>query len=396
MIAPGFLGFRPDDSTIPGFIQHSFTKGILMKIFGRVGKTVLFGLTTCFALALAQANTNKKNSSNIFTWKNFESDLAGVARHVDPNLVNPWGMALSSSGTIWVADNGTGVATAYNNVDGNPAPSATSPLVVTIPASASNTEGANPTGIVSNPTAFFNVTKDAISAPSIFIFVSEDGVISGWNPQLDGTNAIVAVDNGADEAIYKGVTLGVASGNNFLYVTNFHSGHVEIYDQNFMRVDTATSFADANIPAGYAPFGIRNFGGRIYVTYALQDADQEDDVPGPGNGFINVFDTSGNLIQRLVSNGALNAPWGLAIVQGAFGKFQSALLVGNFGDGQINAYDPITGAFVGTPKQLDRTPLAFDGLWDLLFFNNNLFFTAGIADEEHGLFGAVRVATKHD
>src|SRR2546428_10328513 len=200
---------------------------IIMKIPCTLKKTVLFILSTCVALSIAWANnnTNSNKNNNNFTWRNLESDIAGVARHVDPNLINPWGMALSSSNTIWVNDNGTGVATVYN-LDGTRAPSATSPLVVTIPASASNTEGANPTGIVSNATSFFMVTKNANSLPSVFIFVSEDGSISGWNPTLDATNAILAVDNGATGAVYKGATLATATtvgaAPNVLNVTHFH------------------------------------------------------------------------------------------------------------------------------------------------------------------------------
>jgi uncharacterized protein (TIGR03118 family) len=361
-----------------------------MKIPCTLKKTILVVLSTCFALSMAWANNNSTSSNrnnNVFTWRNLESDIAGVARHVDPNLINPWGMALSSSNTIWVNDNGTGVATVYN-LDGT-----AGSLVVTIPASASNTEGANPTGIVSNPTSFFKVTKNANSLPSVFIFVSEDGSISGWNPTLDSTNAILAVDNGASDAVYKGATLGAASGHNFLFVTNFHSGHVETYDENFLPVNPG-GFADPTIPADFAPFGIRNFNGQIFVTYAERNpANPDDDLAGPGNGFINVFDTSGNFIRRLVSNDRLNAPWGLEMVS-SFGKFKNALLVGNFGDGRINAYDPTTGTFLGTPKMQDKTILAFDGLWDLLFVNNGLFFTAGIADEEHGLFGLIHLGNQ--
>jgi uncharacterized protein (TIGR03118 family) len=344
----------------------------------------VISLSTTFARADATTNSNKSNTNN-FNWKNLQSDIAGVARHVDPNLINPWGMALSSSNTIWVNDNGAGVSTVYN-----PDGTATS-LVVTIPPSASNTGGANPTGIVFNGTANFPVTKAGVTLPGVFIFVSEDGSISGWNPTLDATNAILAVDNGATGAVYKGATLGSASGHNFLFVTNFHSGHVEIYNENFVRVDTASTFADATLPAGYAPFGIRLFNGQIYVTYALQDASMHDDVPGPGNGFINVFDTSGTFVARLVSNGKLNAPWGMAFSTTGFGKFKNALLVGNFGDGRINAYDATIGTFLGTPRGAppDRDVLAFDGLWDLVLLNGGLYFSAGIADEEHGLFGVI-------
>src|SRR5262249_51416848 len=266
-----------------------------------------------FTVASARADT--------YSWTNFQSDIPGVAQHTDSNLVNPWGMAVGSSGTIWVSDNGTGVSTLYNQ-DGT-----TVPLVVKIPPSAQNTEGANPTGIVFNDTEFFQVTRNGTSAPAIFIFVSEDGSISGWNPTVEGTRAIKAVDNGND-AIYKGATLGVANGDNFLFVTDFHTGEVETYDDNFHRVN-ANGFVDPNLPNGYGPFGIRNFNGEIFVTYAKQDADREDDVACPGCGLVNVFDTSGNFLRRLAQRGNLNAPWGLAEVDGE-------LWVGNFGDGKIN------------------------------------------------------------
>ncbi len=329
-----------------------------------------------FAVAILTATSARADT---YSWTNFQSDIPGVAQHVDENLVNPWGMAASAGGTIWVSDNGTGVSTLYGQ-DGT-----ARSLVVTIPAAARNREGGNPTGIVFNDTEFFQVTKNGNSAPAIFIFVSEDGSISGWNPDLDLTNAIIAVDNGRNRgrnsAIYKGATLGVANDHNFLYVTDFHTGKVETYDENFHQVNP-NGFVDPNLPAGYGPFGIRNFNGEIFVTYAKQDHAREDDVPGPGFGFVNVFDTSGNFLRRLISNGELNAPWGLALVE-------DGLWVGNFGDGLINVYDPVTGAFIETLMRADGTPLQFDGLWDLLPLGDGVFFTAGIADEEHGLFGII-------
>jgi uncharacterized protein (TIGR03118 family) len=230
------------------------------------------------------------------------------------------------------------------------------------------------------------VTKNGNSAPAFFIFVSEDGSISGWNPTVDPTNAVIAVDNGTNRgvnrAIYKGATLGEAGGHNFLYATDFHTGHVHTFDENFTQVNP-NGFVDPNLPAGYAPFGIRNFNGEIFVTYALQDAKGEDDVACAGCGFVNVFDTSGNFLRRLISNGELNAPWGLALVEG------DELWVGNFGDGRINNYDPVSGNFIETLRRADGTPLQFDGLWDLLPQAGGVFFTAGIADEEHGLFGII-------
>src|SRR5205809_6174900 len=325
--------------------------------------------------------TATSGRADTYSWTNFQSDIAGVAQHVDPNLVNPWGMSVSPSGTIWVSDNGTGVSTLYHQ-DGTAAS-----LVVTIPTAARNRDVGNPTGQVFNGTDFFQVTKNGTSAPARFIFVSEDGSISGWNPTVDPTNAIIAVDNGTNRgvnrAIYKGATLGEANDHNFLYVTDFHNGKVATFDENFQQVNP-NGFTDPNLPAGYGPFGIRNFNGEIFVTYAKQDPKREDDVACPGCGFINVFDTSGNFLRRLVSNGNLNAPWGLTVVE-------DELWVGNFGDGLINVYDPTTPAtFIETLMRLDGTPLQFDGLWDLLPAQaGGVFFAAGIADEEHGLFGII-------
>jgi uncharacterized protein (TIGR03118 family) len=353
----------------------------------RTSIIAVLAIATSISLAEFARAAASSTSANDFSWVNLQSDIAGVAQHVDPNLVNPWGMALSSSNTIWVADNGKGVATNYN-ADGT-----ANSLVVNIPASTSNTGGANPTGIVANNTSFFKVTKNSNSLPSTFIFVSEDGSISGYNAQLDMTNAIIAVDNGATGAVYKGATMGVASGHNFLYVANFHAATVETYNENFALQSSASfPFTDPNLPAGYAPFGIRNFNGNIFVTYAKQNAEMHDDVAGAGFGFIDVFNTSGGFVKRLVSNGNLNAPWGLAMASGNFNPFQNDLLVGNFGDGRINAYDPITGAFVGTLTEKDGTPLDFDDLWDLLILNKGLYFTAGIGDEQHGLFGVIQKA----
>jgi uncharacterized protein (TIGR03118 family) len=335
-------------------------------------KTVLLVL---IAVSLGAASA----WADSYSWQNFQSDIHGVAAHADSNLVNPWGMAASSGGTIWVANNGTGTSTLYSQEG------IANALVVKIPKSRHNTEGANPTGMVFNSTAFFNVSRHGNSQPSKFIFVSEDGSISGWSPQVDATHAILAVDNGSDNddtrAIYKGAAIGVANGHNFLYVTNFHSGRVETYDENFHEVNQ-NGFPNPNQALGYAPFGIHNLNGEIFVTYAQQDQDREDEVAGPGKGFVVVFDTSGNPLRRLVAHGNLNAPWGLALVDGE-------LWVGNFGDGRINNYDPATGAFLETLSTADGTPLEFDGLWDLLPLGDGVYFTAGIADEGHGLFGLI-------
>src|SRR5262249_10206463 len=352
-----------------------------MRIFTSTKTALLIVAMLSLATSVARADT--------YSWTNLRSDIAGVAQHTDSNLVNPWGMTVSnnsSTGIIWISDNGTGVSTLYRQ-DGTAVPSEANPLVVTIPTAARNKDGGNPTGIVSNTTGVFKVTKNGNSLSARFIFVSEDGSISGWNPTLDPTNAIIAVDNGTNNsvmksAVYKGATLGVANSHNFLFVTNFRTGQVETYDENFQQVNP-NGFADPTLPAGFAPFGIRNINGQIYVTYALQDSKRHDDVGGPGNGFINVFDTSGSFVKRLVSNGNLNSPWGLRRIEG------DELWVGNFGDGKINTYDPVTGASLGTINRADGTPLQFQGLWDMLPLGAGVYFTAGIAGEAHGLFGLI-------
>jgi uncharacterized protein (TIGR03118 family) len=349
--------------------------------------------TVCKGKPMGQGPMGKGmgHGSNNFSSVNLVSDLA-IAKFMDPNLVNPWGMALSSSNTIFISDNGAGVSTEYN-LDGT-----ATGRVITIPTSASNTGGGNPTGIVANATPFFIVTKTGtmLTAPSTFIFVAEDGSISGWNPMLDPTHAFIAVDNGGPDdtgAVYKGATMGVANGHNFLFVTNFRSGKVETYDEIFNQVNTGGFVDPTPLPAGFAPFGIGNINGQIYVTYAVQDAHKHDDVAGPGNGVVNVFDTSGNFVRRLISNGMnsdLNSPWGLALHSAGFGTFNGELFVGNFGDGKINVYDPMTGTFHGTMMNHNGSgPLVFDGLWSLLSINVNLFFTAGINDEADGLFGVI-------
>src|SRR5436190_22025023 len=341
-------------------------------------KTISAYMKIALPLLAVAILTATSGRADTYSWTNLQSDIAGVAQHTDPNLVNPWGMAASPTGIIWVSDNGTGVSTLYHQ-DGTALS-----LIVTIPAEHHHDTG-TPTGIVFNGTSFFQVTKNGNSQPARFIFASEDGVISGWNSMLDPTNAIIAVDHhhhmGPDHAVYKGATLGVANGHNFLFVSNFHSGQVETYNENFQQVNL-NAFADPNIPAGFAPFGIQNLSGHIYVTYALQNKERHDDVAGPGNGFVDVFDTSGNLIRRLISHGKLNSPWGLAIVE-------DKLWVGNFGDGRINNYNPTTGAFIETLMKSDGTPLEFNGLWSLLPLGNGVYFTAGIADEAHGLFGLI-------
>lgn len=350
------------------------------------------------------AHASSGSSSQGFYQRiNLVSDIAGVARFTDPNLVNPWGLSHSPTSPWWVSDNGTGVSTLYNSFG------KAVPLVVTIPPPAGSPAGTTsaPTGQLFNPVSGTNsddfvVSENGKSGPSFFIFATEDGTVSGWNPNVDPTNAILSVDRskvGAG-AVYKGLTFGQSSGNDFIYATNFRFGTVEQFDANFHLVRSFTDKRLANncpLPNQcYAPFGIQNIGGNLYVTFALQDPTHHDDVGGAGHGFVDVFDTNGNLIRRLISGGKLNSPWGLALAPANFGRFSNDFLVGNFGDGGINVYNPNTGASIGTLRDNKSHPILINGLWGLAFGNgaaagakNELFFTAGIADEAHGLFGKI-------
>lgn len=348
----------------------------------------------CLLLSLGFTLVADDSSPNEYRVKNLVSDGSVAADHVDRNLVNGWGLAFNPAGVVWVADNGTGEATLYDG-QGNP-----QTLVVKIPAAAENP--GRPTGIVFNSTGQFAVQKaGATAAPALFIFASEDGVISGWAPSVDPNNAILAVNN--PEAIYKGLALAANSDGNFLYATDFHNAKIDVYDRNFQPVKLSGSFQDPGIPQGFAPFGIQNLNGNLYVTYAQQDEDAEDDVKGSGLGFVDVFDANGILIRRVASRGPLNAPWGMALAPVDFGRFSNRLLIGNFGDGMINAYDAATGEFLDQLRDDSGEPIRIDGLWGMAFGNgiqgqptNVLFFAAGPNDEEGGLYGRIEAASARD
>ena len=329
-------------------------------------------------------------ASNFYQQHNLVSDGFLAADHTDPNLVNAWGIAFNPFGVVWVADNGTGVATLYDGL-GNP-----QSLVVTIPPVPGSTDLGNPTGIVFNGSSDFVVTRDAVSGPSRFIFASENGTISAWAPNVDATHAILMVNNSASGSVYKGLALAANGNGQFLYATDFHNSNIDVFDKDFKPATLACSFDDTKIPNGFGPFGIQNITGNIYVTYAKQDPDRHDDVAGKGLGFVDVFDANGCLIRRVVTRGQLNAPWGMAIAPADFGKFSNTLLIGNFGDGLINAFDIRTGNFRGALRDNKSRPIDIDGLWGLSFGNgllsqptNVLFFTAGPGDEAHGLFGKI-------
>jgi uncharacterized protein (TIGR03118 family) len=375
---------------------------------------------------------------------NLVSDLPGVAATTDPHLVNPWGISESSGSPFWVSDNNAGVSTLYN-VPGTAGTTVSiNPLAVNIPTPVSDT-GGTPTGTVFNTDTAggaFKITAGTASAPALFLFATEDGTLVGWNPGIDptgkfdgpggvSTHAVIAVDNSGNNftnpdpnqqtgAVYKGLTIDTSTSPIFasdpnstalLYASNFRAGTVEVYDATFQQVTLpAGAFQDPQIPAGYAPFGIQALNGKIYVTYAKQDAARHDDDAGPNRGFVDVFNPDGSPglpggRMRLISRNPLDSPWGLAIAPSGFAGLSApnndpVLLVGNFGNGLINAFDATTGDRLGQLTDPDGEAIQIDGLWGLKVGNggnggaaNTVYFTAGLFGESHGLFGALTSAT---
>jgi uncharacterized protein (TIGR03118 family) len=335
-----------------------------------------------------------------FVQTNLVSDGAVPAASTDPQLVNPWGLAASPKSPWWLNDNGTGLSTLDNGAG------AKQSLVVTIPPPAGSPAGttSTPTGMVfSGSTSEFLVNGPGTAAH--FIFATEDGTIAAWN---SGTSAVLKADNSAAGAVYKGLALANNGVADFLYATNFHANTVDVFDSSFHQVNLPSgALTDSRIPKGFAPFGIASITppgssqGLLFVTYARQDADKHDDVAGRGNGFVDVFDTSGHLLQRVASRGTLNSPWGVALTPSNFGRNSNELLIGNFGDGRINAFKLPQGrshkfASAGQLMNVRGKPVKISGLWALAFGNganagptNTLFFTAGTNHEADGLFGTL-------
>lgn len=357
----------------------------------------LLALVVTVAVGIPVA-TSLGQAANQYTQTNLISDIPGVARITDPNLVNPWGLSAIGASPLWVADNGADKSTLYTGGVNGSIPAARS-LVVDI-------AGGAPTGTVGNTTGSktdFLVHTDTGTAPANFIFSSENGFITAWSGAVSGTTAQI-VARGSHRAVFKGLALASVGTANYLYATDFRNGQVDVFDGNFDRVSSNSgpfardAFTDPNLPRGFAPFGIQPINGNLYVSYAKQDAKRHDDVAGPGNGFVDVFSTSGVLQTRLVSGGDLNSPWGMVLAPSTFGGFAGDLLVGNFGDGTIHAYDPNNGTEAGTLTNTDGNPITIDGLWGLRFGNGtfgaqgDLVFAAGIAAEGHGLLGEIAPA----
>jgi len=339
---------------------------------------------------------------------NLVSSIPGVGTNptnpMDPQLINSWGLARSPTSFWWVADNGAGVSTLYNGVGTKQS------LVVTIPAPTGQSGPSAPTGVVFNGTSDFPLS----GSPARFIFVTEDGTIAAWN---GGTTATIVVDNSKQGAVYKGCTIAELTGKHYLYVANFHSGNIEVYDSSFQPVrlqgnafvgdddndkdhdneDEGNGKGFNGKPRGLAPFNVQAIGTNVLVSYAKQDADKHDDVPGAGLGDVIVFDPAGKRLSRMQHGSWFNSPWGMTMAPGEFGEFSHALLVGMFGSGQIAAFNLFNGSFLGLMKAPNDSVLSIDGLWALNFGAGNansgpyntLFFTAGPNDEHDGLFGTL-------
>jgi uncharacterized protein (TIGR03118 family) len=356
------------------------------------------------------------------------SDLMGKAKVTDPNLKNSWGVAFTPAASpFWIADNANGLATLYDG-DGTIVP-----LVVTIPCPPTAGQGSScptfssPNGLVWNPTTSLTTgfLVPLTGKVASFIFDSEDGTISAWTGGLtpNPDNAVLAVNNSLNPsstlgAVYKGLAVGVnvngvtVDGGTdfvFLFATNFRAGTVEAYAPApagsttgfYVPVKTDGGFTDPNIPQGYAPFGIQNINGDLFVTYAKQNGPRHDDVAGPGNGFVDVFDTDGHLLRRFASRGKLNSPWGVARASFAFGRFSGKILVGDFGDGKINVFDN-DGTFLDQLRDTNGKTIAIDGLWTLTLgggarsSSDTLYFTAGPNGQTDGLFGTITPVSSDD
>lgn len=323
---------------------------------------------------------------NTYTQRNLVSDQMHKAQLRDPNLVNAWGLASSSTSPIWVSDNGTNLATVYSGaVSGSPVVKV--PITVDIPGGA-------PTGQVFNTTSDFPLT--GTMNPAVFLFDTESGHISGWNMNANATSAINKVND--PNAVYKGLTLASTPMGSRLYAADFSEGTVDVFDGMFHPVHTPGAFTDSMLPSGFAPFNVQTINDRIYVSYAMQKPGSGDELDGHGLGRVDAYSFDGTLLQRFVAGDALNAPWGMVMAPSDFGRFAGDLLVGNFGNGLIHAFDPTTGALVGSLRDTHGQRIQIGGLWALRVGNStfggssSVVFSAGPDDEGHGLLGTLTPA----
>lgn len=377
------------------FVRHHTKHLVGMALVAIVSWLILSGLPAAASspasaqprgVSASASDLQPELVTNNYRQTNLVSDLPGFAQMQDPLLVNPWGFTSSATSPFWTANNGTSTATLYGGDVGG-SPFTKNPLNV-------NINGNLPTGVVFSGSATdFTFTAGGSTGPARFIFASITGNITVWKGGL--TTAPVAF--GIPDSVYTGLAIGNNGTANFLYAADFAHRKIEVIDRNFHLTTLAGLFKDPALPSDYAPFNIQNLGGKLYVAYAKVDPVTHEDMPGPGNGYVTVFDTNGNLLGRLVSNGPLNSPWGMTIAPAGFGAFPGALLVGNFGDGRINAFNSTTGAFLGTLNDEAGNPIEIEKLWALNFGNGvgggdtgTLYFSAGYDDEMHGLFGSLK------
>lgn len=334
-------------------------------------------------------------AANGYLQINLASDVPALASTVDSQMVNPWGLSFSPTGPFWFSESGASVS---DSLDGAGQPVA---FLVKIPSV--NGEAAEPTGTVFYAGNGFVISENSASRSARFLFATEQGTIVGWNGLLDENNAILAVDNSTADAAYTGLALGADSGGNtYLYAADFGRGGIDVFDEQFNSIVRAGAFVDPNLPAGYSAYNIQNINGQLFVTYAQHNPAYPDGALfSPGNGIVDVYDLSGNLLRRFTTGGVLNAAWGMTQAPSAFGEFGGAILIGNVGDGRINAFDPTTGAFLGALADDRGTPIEIPGLWSITFGNghmagdvNTLFFTAGVGYFQHGLFGAIQAPSQ--
>jgi len=345
-----------------------------------------------FFLCVA-ASPGSLRAADAYVVRNLVSDIPDLADYTDPNLKGAWGISESSKSPFWISDAATGLSTLYGSNG------AVISLVVTIPPSKAGATTGTPTGTVYNGTQGF---ATATGDPAAFIFATLDGTISGWNSTVNKADAIVAVDMSSSGASYTGLAIGTSGANTYLYAANFFAGTIDVFDSNYKPAVLPNAFVDSSLPAGYAPFNIQSLGNNLYVSYALQNTSKSFAVTGAGNGYVDVYDTSGNLVKQLIAGGKLNAPWGLAIAPAGFGDYANDLLVGNFGDGTINVFDSVSGAFIATLNDVYGVPIVVPNLWALQAGNggsggdiNAVYFTAGIPGPDgapHGLLGRLQAA----
>ena len=340
-------------------------------------RRIVLSSVICLVAAVGFSTLSQAQQSS-YKQTNLVANTSGMANHTDPQLSNSWGIASFPGQPFWISDNNSGLSTLYD-ASGNK-----NSLVVQIPSAKVNPCNPGcPTGIVANGSPDFG--------GALFLFDTEDGIMVSWS---GGTQAQTAFDNSVSGAVYKGLALASNNSGNFLLAANFRSGKIDVFDRNFNLTSLAGSFNDPNLPSGFAPHGVHVIGGQVYVAYALQDAAKHDPVNGPGNGFVDVFDENGNFVRRLASMGSLNSPWGVAMASATFGSFSHDILVGNFGDGSINAFDSGSGKFLGSLTDAGNNVLKNPGLWDLVFGQtpgdaNTLYVTAGGANQTSGLFASI-------